>query len=137
LLKEKGSVLVVRQRKRIFFPHKEWVYRKYMRECWLVRRRVKKECIDTIIGKSYVGDWFLFYLLGQNIDSVIFKVRLSPPTFRLVTSRVRICKLLWRSGIVAWRNRFLVIDFYAGIFEQSMVARNQVGIGFSNRSPYF
>ena len=39
-------------------------------------RRVKKECIDTIIGKSYVGDWFLFYLLGQNIDSVIFKVRL-------------------------------------------------------------
>lgn len=36
-------------------------------------RRVKKECIDTIIGKSYVGDWFLFYLLGQNIDSVIFK----------------------------------------------------------------
>ena len=37
-------------------------------------RRVKKECIDTIICKSYVGDWFLFYLLGQNIDSVIFKV---------------------------------------------------------------
>ena len=39
-------------------------------------RRVKKECIDTIIGKSYVGDWFLFYLLGQNIDSVIFKVNI-------------------------------------------------------------
>ena len=35
---------------------------------------MKKECIDTIVGKSYVGDWFLFYLLGQNIDSVIFKV---------------------------------------------------------------
>ena len=32
----------------------------------------KKECIDTIVGKSYVGDWFLFYLLGQNIDSVTF-----------------------------------------------------------------
>ncbi len=43
-------------------------------------RRVKKECIDTIIGKSYVGDWFLFYLLGQNIDSVIFKVSLSQPS---------------------------------------------------------
>ena len=42
-------------------------------------RRVKKECIDTIIGKSYVGDWFLFYLLGQNIDSVIFKVRIANP----------------------------------------------------------
>ena len=36
-------------------------------------RRVKKECIDMVIGKSYVGDWFLIYLLGQNIDSVIFK----------------------------------------------------------------
>ena len=26
-----------------------------------------------VIGKSYVGDWFLIYLMGQNIDSVIFK----------------------------------------------------------------
>ena len=26
-----------------------------------------------VIGKSFVGDWFLIYLLGQNIDSVIFK----------------------------------------------------------------
>ena len=37
-------------------------------------RRLKKECIDTVIGKSYVGDWLLFYLLGQNIDSVAYKV---------------------------------------------------------------
>eukprot|EP00095_Tigriopus_kingsejongensis_P012741 snap_masked-scaffold43_size480169-processed-gene-3.17 protein:Tk12741 transcript:snap_masked-scaffold43_size480169-processed-gene-3.17-mRNA-1 annotation:"putative innexin" len=36
-------------------------------------RRVKRECIDMVIGKSYVGDWFLIYLLGQNIDSVIFR----------------------------------------------------------------
>ncbi len=97
-----------------------------------MRRRVKKECIDTIIGKSYVGDWFLFYLLGQNIDSVIFKVRLSPPTFRLVPSRVRICKLLRSPGICSLeksRNRFLGIDFCAGIFEQSMgqeLSRNRV-----------
>jgi len=34
---------------------------------------VKKECIETVIGKSYVGDWLLFYLLGQNIDSVAYK----------------------------------------------------------------
>ena len=26
-----------------------------------------------VIGKSYVGDWFLIYLMGQNIDSVVFK----------------------------------------------------------------
>ena len=38
-------------------------------------RRVKKECIDAIIGRSYVGDWLLFYLLGQNIDSGAYKVR--------------------------------------------------------------
>ena len=37
-------------------------------------RRVKRECIEMVIGKSYVGDWFLIYLMGQNIDSVIFKV---------------------------------------------------------------
>ena len=28
---------------------------------------------EMVIGKSYVGDWFLIYLMGQNIDSVIFK----------------------------------------------------------------
>ena len=37
-------------------------------------RRLKKECVDTIIGRSYVGDWLLFYLLGQNIDSGAYKV---------------------------------------------------------------
>lgn len=29
--------------------------------------------VFQVIGKSFVGDWFLIYLLGQNIDSVIFK----------------------------------------------------------------
>ena len=38
-------------------------------------RRVKKECIDAVIGRSYVGDWLLFYLLGQNIDSGAYKVK--------------------------------------------------------------
>ena len=36
-------------------------------------RRVKSEYIDLIMEKSVVGDWFLLYLLGQNIDPVIFK----------------------------------------------------------------
>ena len=26
-----------------------------------------------VIEKSVVGDWFLLYLLGQNVDPVIFK----------------------------------------------------------------
>jgi len=36
-------------------------------------RLVKKECINIIIKKTKMGDWFLLYMLGQNIDSVIFK----------------------------------------------------------------
>ena len=36
-------------------------------------RRVRNECIDLISEKSLVGDWFLLYLLGQNLDPIIFK----------------------------------------------------------------
>ena len=36
-------------------------------------RLVKKECINIIIKKTRFGDWFLLYMLGQNIDSIIFK----------------------------------------------------------------
>ena len=36
-------------------------------------RRIRTECIEIIMEKSMVGDWFLMYLLGQNIDQVIFK----------------------------------------------------------------
>ena len=36
-------------------------------------RRIKNECIEVIMEKSLVGDWFLLYLLGQNVDPVIFK----------------------------------------------------------------
>ena len=36
-------------------------------------RLVKKECINIIIKKTKMGDWFLLYMLGQNIDSIIFK----------------------------------------------------------------
>ena len=36
-------------------------------------RLIKKECINIIIKQTKMGDWFLLYLLGQNIDSIIFK----------------------------------------------------------------
>ena len=36
-------------------------------------RRVRTECIEMVMEKSMVGDWFLMYLLGQNIDQNIFK----------------------------------------------------------------
>ena len=56
-------------------------------------RRVKKECVDTIIGRSYVGDWLLFYLLGQNIDSGAYKVTAAPHL---------IIKLIFISGRSPW-----------------------------------
>ena len=34
---------------------------------------MKKECINIIIKKTRFGDWFLLYMLGQNIDSIIYK----------------------------------------------------------------
>jgi len=37
-------------------------------------RLISQDVIQTLIKKSRLGDWFLFYMLGQNVDSVIFKV---------------------------------------------------------------
>ena len=36
-------------------------------------RLIKKECINIIIRKAQMGDFFLLYMLGQNVDSMIFK----------------------------------------------------------------
>ena len=36
-------------------------------------RLIRKECINIIIKKAQIGDWFLLYMLGQNVDSMIFK----------------------------------------------------------------
>ena len=36
-------------------------------------RRVKPECVELVMEKSAVGDWFLLYLLGQNIDHIVFR----------------------------------------------------------------
>ena len=37
--------------------------------------RIKPECVELVMEKTAVGDWFLLYLLGQNIDHIVFKVR--------------------------------------------------------------
>ncbi|QQP57139.1 Innexin, partial [Caligus rogercresseyi] len=36
-------------------------------------RLIKREVINLIVMKSKMGDWFLFYMLGQNVDNIIFK----------------------------------------------------------------
>ena len=33
----------------------------------------KKEIINIIVKQTKMGDWFLLYMLGQNIDAVLFK----------------------------------------------------------------
>ncbi|XP_018334680.1 innexin shaking-B-like [Agrilus planipennis] len=36
-------------------------------------RLIRKDAIDLIVRKSKMGDWFLFYMLGENVDTVIFR----------------------------------------------------------------
>ncbi|XP_014251217.1 innexin shaking-B [Cimex lectularius] len=36
-------------------------------------RLVRREAIDAIVRRSKMGDWFLLYMLGENIDSIIFR----------------------------------------------------------------
>lgn len=43
---------------------------------YLLRMRyalIRKDAIDLIVRRSKMGDWFLFYMLGENVDSVIFR----------------------------------------------------------------
>ena len=36
-------------------------------------RLIRKECINVIVKRAQIGDWFLLYMLGQNIDGMLFK----------------------------------------------------------------
>lgn len=36
-------------------------------------RLVKRDAIEVIVRRSKMGDWFLLYMLGENIDTVIFR----------------------------------------------------------------
>jgi hypothetical protein len=40
---------------------------------WLRYRLVQHEVIQTIVCQTKIGDWFLLYMLGQNIDTLIFR----------------------------------------------------------------
>ena len=62
------STLVILYRLIIILSPKMRAYLLYIRF-----RLIRREVINTIVKKSFVGDWFLFYMLGQNVDSMIFK----------------------------------------------------------------
>lgn len=36
-------------------------------------RLVRRDNIDTIVRRSKMGDWYLLYILGENLDSIIFR----------------------------------------------------------------
>ena len=62
------TFMVIVYRAFIIFSPRMRAYLLYIRY-----RLVKKECINIIIKKTRFGDWFLLYMLGQNIDSIIYK----------------------------------------------------------------
>ncbi|XP_040572604.1 innexin shaking-B [Lepeophtheirus salmonis] len=62
------SALVVLYRLVIIFSPRIRAYLLYIRF-----RLIKREVINVIVKKSKMGDWFLFYMLGQNVDNIIFK----------------------------------------------------------------
>ncbi len=38
-----------------------------------IYRLVRRDAIEIIVRRSKMGDWFLLYMLGENIDSIIFR----------------------------------------------------------------
>ncbi len=62
------SALVVLYRAVIIVSPRMRAYLLYIRF-----RLIKREVVNTIVKKSKMGDWFLFYMLGQNVDNMIFK----------------------------------------------------------------
>lgn len=63
------SILVVLYRIIIVISPKMRAYLLYIRF-----RLIRREVINTIVKKSYVGDWFLFYMLGISLSPFSFFV---------------------------------------------------------------
>ena len=55
-------------------------------------RLINREVINTIVRKSKMGDWFLFYMLGQNVDSIIFKV--VSISFKFLKKKIELTKVI-------------------------------------------
>ena len=55
-------------------------------------RLINREVINTIVRKSKMGDWFLFYMLGQNVDSIIFKV--VSILFKFLKKKIELTKVI-------------------------------------------
>lgn len=63
---------------------------------YLFRMRFKliqKDAVNTIVRKSKLGDWFLFYMLGENIDAVVFRDLMHDLSLRLNTQHYKTTNL--------------------------------------------
>ncbi len=69
------SFLVIVYRVVIVISPKMRAYLLYIRF-----RLIRREVINTIVKKSYVGDWFLFYMLGEPPSSHIVEQSLKKKT---------------------------------------------------------
>lgn len=68
LLLGTASALVLVYRLIIIFSPRIRAYLLYLRF-----RLIRKESINVIVKKTQMGDWFLFYMLGQNVDAMVYK----------------------------------------------------------------
>lgn len=46
-------------------------------------RLVRRDSIEIIVRRSKMGDWFLLYMLGENIDTIIFRDIMQDLSIRL------------------------------------------------------
>lgn len=52
-------------------------------------RLVKREAVETIVRRSKVGDWFLLYMLGENLDTIIYRDVMHELAHKLTTRHHR------------------------------------------------
>lgn len=38
-----------------------------------IHRLVRRDAVELIVRRSKMGDWFLLFMLGENIDTIIFR----------------------------------------------------------------
>lgn len=44
---------------------------------------MRRDSIEIIVRRSKMGDWFLLYMLGENIDTIIFRDIMQDLSIRL------------------------------------------------------
>ena len=113
-------------------------------------RLIKREVVNTLVKKSKMGDWFLFYMLGQNVDSMIFKevfflnLSFSSPVLRIMWNKNRsvvaktvlrkMCSFLWTIKVKNELSNFIqLLSFSNNISEIKFVGSSGPRFDFTIR----